>query len=155
MCKFEHMKLMLCEVEEESEEEEIGGEEEKEEVEELKTLQLSLHCKEGLTSNKSFWGDINGRQVLTLIDSEATSNFIAPCLIEELKIDVVDTLIYVIKVGIREHVKNKGVFRDLNFTVQGVNFQQHFFLMEQGGAEMVLGMDWLASLDNIEANFRN
>lgn len=67
---------------------------------------------------------------------------------------MVDTPIYVIEIGTREHVKNKGVWKDMKFIVQGVIFQQHFFLMELGGTKMVLGMDWLASLGNTEANFR-
>lgn len=52
-------------------------------------------------------------------------------------------------------MRNKGVCKDLQFVVQGVNFQQHLFLMELGGTNMVLGIDWFASLGNIEANFRN
>lgn len=74
---------MLCEVEGESEEKEAGNEEEQEEELELKTLQLSLHSKEGLTSKQILQGVgmINGRKVLILIDSSAKSNFIAPGLI--------------------------------------------------------------------------
>lgn len=41
----------------------------------------------------------------------------------------------------------------LAFQIQGVKFQ-HFFLIELGGSEMVLGMDLLAILWNIEANLR-
>lgn len=49
VCKFKHLKLMLCEIEEESEEEEKeGGEENVVEIA-MKTLQLSLHSREGLT----------------------------------------------------------------------------------------------------------
>lgn len=43
--------------------------------------------------------------------------------------------------------------RGLQFQLQGVEFSQRFFLMKLGGSDMVLGMDWLASLGNIEANF--
>lgn len=64
-----------------------------------------------------------------------------------------DTPVYVIEVGNGEKVRNQGVCEGLQFQVQGVEFNQHFFLMELGGSDMVLGMDWLASLGNIEANF--
>ncbi|MCI84137.1 hypothetical protein A2U01_0105413, partial [Trifolium medium] len=52
------MSLRLCEWNSDEEEKGNGiekdSEEEEEMVEELKTLQLSLHNKEGFTSNKSF-----------------------------------------------------------------------------------------------------
>jgi predicted aspartyl protease len=96
---------------------------------------------------------IGDRQVVTLIDSGATSNFIASRLLDELQLKVVDTPAYVIEVGNGERVKNQGVYEGLEFQIQEVKFKQHFFIMELGGSEMVLGMDWLASLGNIEANF--
>ncbi|GAU47870.1 hypothetical protein TSUD_404410 [Trifolium subterraneum] len=139
ICKFKHMSLRLCEGSSDEEVvEEIGRDEEKETVvmEELKTLQLSLHSKEGITSNKSF-------------------SFIASKLVEELGLPLRDTPTYVIEVGNGERVKNQGICESLQFQIQGVPFRQHFFLMELGGSEMVLGMDWLESLGNIEANFGN
>jgi hypothetical protein len=158
-CKFKHMSLRLCdwnseEEKERMEEEEIG---EEEPVAELKNLQLSLHSREGFTSNKSFkvLVRVGERQVRTLIDSGATSNFITSGLVKELKLPVVDTPTYVIEVGNGEKVRNNGVCEGLQFNIQGVEFKQHFFIMELSGSEMVLGMDWLASLGNIEANFSN
>lgn len=32
---------------------------------------------------------------------------------------------------------------------------QHFFIMELGGINLVLGMNLLASLGNVKANFKN
>ena len=149
ICKFKHMSLRLCEggsEEEEMEEEIEKVDSETDAVGELKTLQLSLQSKEGFTSNKSFkvWVTIKERQVLTLIDSGATSNFIASKLVEELGLELTETPSYVIEVGNGEKVRNQGVCEDLQFQIQGVEFKQHFFLMELGGSEMVLGMDWLA-----------
>ena len=97
--------------------------------------------------------EIGDRRVLTLIDSGATSNFIASRLVEDLELKLVDTPTYIIEVGNGEKVKNQGVCKNLEFQIQGVQFHEHFFLMDLGGTEMVLGMDWLASLGNIEANF--
>jgi predicted aspartyl protease len=80
-----------------------------------------LQSKEGFTSNKSFkvWVQIGDRQVVTLIDSGATSNFIASRLLDELQLKVVDTPAYVIEVG---RVRN-----------QEVKFL-HVFIMELGGS---------------------
>jgi predicted aspartyl protease len=148
------MHLMLCDYNGEEEEiKKVEGEtqEEEEEPAKLKTLKLSLQSKEGFTSNKSFkvWVQIGDRQVVTLIDSSATSNFITTKLVEELQLKVVDTPTYVIEVGNGEKVINQGVCNDLSFKIQDVEFIQQFFIMDLGGSEMMLGMDWLASLCNI------
>lgn len=80
---------------------------------------------------------------------------LAPELITELSLKVTETHAYIVEVGTEEKVRNQGVCEEFKFTIQGVEFQQNFFLMELGGTELVLGLDWLASLRNIEANFRN
>ncbi|XP_058786123.1 uncharacterized protein LOC131660807 [Vicia villosa] len=165
VCKFKHRKLMLCEgsSEEEAEKEVMTDHKEvmtdhkveKDDGEELKTLKLSLQSKEGFVFNKSFkmWCVIGERMGLALIDSGATSNFMVDGLVSELKLKLVYTPAYVIEVGNGDSVRNQGVCEGLKFQIQGVEFQQHFFLIELGGSEMVLGRDWLANLDNIEANF--
>ncbi|KAK2364782.1 hypothetical protein QL285_089616 [Trifolium repens] len=154
------MHLMLCDYNGEEEDiKKVDGEtqEEEEEPTKLKTLKLSLQSKEWFTSNKSFkvWVQIGDRQVVTLMNSSATSNFITTKLVEQLQLKVVDTPTYVIEVGNGENVINQGVCNDLSFKIQDVEFNQHFFIMDLGGSEMVLGVDWLASLGNIEANFEN
>lgn len=121
VCKFNHMKLMLCEVEESSEEEDTREEEEKDDTGELKILQLSLHGMEELTSNKFFkvHEEIDDRKVLALIDSGDTTNFILPKLIEELNIKVTETSVYIVKVGTGELVWIKVVCKYMRFNVQG------------------------------------
>jgi hypothetical protein len=117
------MNLRLCEDRSEEEEvEELLVLQETEIMEELKTLKLSLQSKEGFTSNKSFkvWVQIGDRQVVTLIDSGATSNFISSRLLDELQLKVVDTPAYVIEVGNGERVKNQGVCEGLEFQIQEV-----------------------------------
>ncbi|PNY13745.1 hypothetical protein L195_g010411 [Trifolium pratense] len=132
----------------ENKEEEVRGE--------MRTLQLSLQSREGLTTNKSFnvWAEKDGRKVMTLIDTRATSNFISAKLVKEVGIELEGAPIYVIEVRTGERVRNRGVCKELNFKILGVAFQQNIFLMELGGIEMVLGIDWLASLGDIEASFK-
>ncbi|KAJ1383054.1 Aspartic peptidase domain superfamily [Sesbania bispinosa] len=156
-CKFKHYQLLLVESLEDEEEETELNEEEAELELENKTLQLSLKSKEGLTTNKSFktWGRIDKRQVLMLVDCGATSNFISRKLVEELNLAVDNTPKYTVEVETREKVRSRGICRDVVLEVQGVEIKQNFFIFDLGGTEVVLGMDWLASLGDIEANFRN
>lgn len=156
VCKLKHFKLVLLEDEEEGGETEELGPEAKELEMEAKILQLSLRSKEGLTSNRSFKvkGEVNQRLVLILIDSGASSNFISHKLAQELQLEVEETPRYMVEIGTGERVSNQGVCKGVKVQVQDKEIIQNFFMMELGGTEMVLGMDWLASLGNIEANFK-
>ncbi|KAJ1413345.1 Chromo-like domain superfamily [Sesbania bispinosa] len=124
---------------------------------EHKTLQLSLKSKEGLTSRKSFKikGTIGGREVLILIDSGATGNFISQPLVAELQLQVTKTPEYTVEMGNGQKEKNKGICKAVQIEMQGVRIEQDFFILNLGGTEVVLGLDWLASLGDIEANFKN
>ncbi|XP_050916371.1 uncharacterized protein LOC127131495 [Lathyrus oleraceus] len=124
--KFKHMSLKLCE-NSSDEEEETGG--------------IGVQIEE------------LEKKLVTLIDLGATSNFIDAKLVEQMGLKLVETPPYVIEVGNGERVEYQRICEGLRFKMQGVEFNQHFFLMELGGTDMVLGMDWLASLGNIEANF--
>ncbi|XP_057453204.1 uncharacterized protein LOC130745077 [Lotus japonicus] len=158
VCTKKHYQFILIEGEEDEEEEEIFEEaEDGEFILEGKVLQLSLNSKEGLTSNQSFKirGRIGGREVLILVDCGATSNFISQELVAELGLQVIATTEYVVEVGNGAKERNSGVCKNLKIEAQGIPIVQHFFLLSLGGTELVLGMDWLASLGNIKANFKN
>ncbi|KAI5420835.1 hypothetical protein KIW84_044603 [Lathyrus oleraceus] len=105
--KFKGRRLNPAELEErnsseeEETEENVGIQPQKieEQVEKLQTLQLSMQSKEGFTSDKSFkvWVKVKDKELLTLIDSGATDNFIDSRLVKELDLKVVETPTYVIE----------------------------------------------------------
>ncbi|XP_057444723.1 uncharacterized protein LOC130736966 [Lotus japonicus] len=157
ICAMRNYQLILVEGEEEEEEDEVFEEaEDGEFILEGKVLQLSMNSKEGLTSNRSFKvkGKIGSREVLILVDCGATSNFISQELVVELDIPVIATSEYIVEVGNGARERNSGVCNYLKLEVQGIPITQHFFILGLGGTEVVLGMDWLASLGNIRANFQ-
>ncbi|KAI5448330.1 hypothetical protein KIW84_015671 [Lathyrus oleraceus] len=100
------MSLKLCEnsSEEEETKENVGIQPQKieEQMEKLQILQLSMQSKEGFTSNKSFkvWVKVKDKELLTLIDSGATNNFIDSRLVKELDLKVVETPTYVIETSL-------------------------------------------------------
>ena len=56
-------------------------------------------------------------------------------------------------VGNGDKRKDQRIY--LEVEVHRIPIVQHFFIMELGGTNLVLGMDWLASLGNVKANFKN
>ena len=157
MCKFKHYQFVL--VEDLECEESQGSEGEGENGGNLtaKILQISLKSKEGLTSNRSFkvMGSIGGTEVLVLVDCGASANFISRTLVQHLNLEVNDTKEFEVEVGTRDKVVNRGICKQLELVVQGIPIVQQFYLMELGGTDLVLGMEWLTSLENVKANFRN
>ena len=133
--------------------EQQGGEDE---IPLVQNMKLSLRSFVGLTSNKSFKveGGINGKKVIVLIDSGASGNFLAACLAKELDLKVRRIPTFTIEVGNGQRERGEGVCCGVTLLVQEVTITQNFFIMELGGLKEVLGMDWLASLGKIVADFQ-
>lgn len=74
---------------------------------------------------------------------------------EQIGLVVTNTPEYSVKVGTGAVIENNGVCKQLSWKLQGMEIIQNFFILELGGTEVVLGMDWLASQGDIEANFRS
>ena len=132
MCPMRRMQLMLVEEEQEVNEEDVGGT-----IEEasLKNMRISLNSLARLTSNKSFKvrGEIQGRDVLVLVLSGASENFLT------LQLSVKKIPTFTIEVGNGQN--EKGVCCGLELKVQGISITQNFFLMDMGRTKVVLGMD--------------
>lgn len=118
------------------------------------TPQLSMNSIVGFTFRWSLkvWGNIDDHKVKVLIDCGTTHNFISKELVKKLQLKVDDTPLYVVEVGDGHKIKCKVVRREVPLKVQEVPVQQQFFLFGLGGVDMVLGMEWLASLGEIRAN---
>nr|KYP41567.1 Retrotransposable element Tf2 [Cajanus cajan] len=123
---------------------------------ELTHLQLSMCSIAGLTSKKiiKLWGKIGEEQVMVLIDCGASHNFISAKFVKQQKLDMYATSIYTVEVGDGRKLDCEGVCPKLKLEIQGLNIQQDFYVFDLGGVDVVFGMDWLASLEEIRANFR-
>ncbi|WVZ22534.1 hypothetical protein V8G54_001078 [Vigna mungo] len=110
-------------------------------------LQLS-QCA-NLTTKKSWklWGMIGNEKVVILIDCGASHNFISPELISKCGLQQQPILPYMVEVG----DGHKGLILE----VQGSQIQQDFFVFSLGGADILLGLEWLAFLGEVRADFGN
>ena len=61
---------------------------------------------------------------------------------------------YSVEMGKGKVERGSGVCMGVTLMVQGVTITQNFFILEPGGMEIVLGVEWLQSLGKIEANFQ-
>ena len=153
VCKNRQFRLIIMEEEEEGDPRSLQGEDKEEER--GKFHQLSPHSIGGFTTRKSLklWGKIKNKKVIVLIDCGATHNFISLKLVKELRLKVTPTGLYSVEVGDGHKVRCQGVCRSLPIELQDLQITQNCYLFELGGVDLVLGMEWLAGLGAIEANF--
>jgi len=111
VCKLKHYQFVLIEGSQ-GDKSEISDEEgDKGEPLTNKVLQLSLHSKEGFTSNTSFKvvDMLRGREVLIWVNCGASANFISQTLVKQLNLTVNDTKAYEVEVGTGAKVRNRGI----------------------------------------------
>ena len=67
---------------------------------------------------------------------------------------VEETPPYYVEVGDGRKIPCEGVCPKLKLVMQGLEIHEDFFVFELGGVNIVLGMEWLSSLGEIRANFK-
>lgn len=102
-------------------------------------------------------GSIQGKQVLVLIDSRASHNFISVELVRTMGIEAgpTPTVSYGVRLGDGQCKETNGCCRDLMVCLG----EQHtaigdFFLFDLGGVDVVLGIAWLATLGETRVNWK-
>ena len=98
-------------------------------------------------------GLLQGHSIVILLDCGASHNFIATELVDKLNLRVQDTPSYLVEVGDGHKVRCKGKCPKLKFQLQQLEIEQEFYLFTLKGVDIVLGLDWLASLGEIKADF--
>ncbi|KAE9586507.1 putative nucleotidyltransferase, Ribonuclease H [Lupinus albus] len=151
-CRNRQLKMLLLAEEDEDEEPLV---EEQAEVQNFNSLQLSLYSMTGLTSSRSWkiGGMVGSKQVVVMIDCGASHNFISQELVKELQLQVEATKAYVVEIGDGHHIKCKGRCTQLTLCLPQFEVCQDFYLFALKGVDMVLGLEWLASLGKVKADF--
>lgn len=118
-------------------------------------MELSLNSVVGLTTPRTMKlkGLIKGVEVVILINSEASHNFISMELLKKLGLGLDTTGSYGVVIGTGLTVKGEGVCRGVALTVQDVEIVEDFLPLEPGNANVILGMQWLETLGAVTINW--
>ncbi|OMP08442.1 Retroviral aspartyl protease [Corchorus olitorius] len=121
----------------------------------LPEFQVSLHALYGLSSHSclKLTGTIKGHSFTILVDSGSTHNLIQPRDVKYLGLSVEPPPPLTVKVGNGEVLRCSGKISALPVVVQGLEFTLDLFLLDVHGADIILGIQWLAQLGPILADF--
>ncbi|XP_014521642.1 uncharacterized protein LOC106778213 [Vigna radiata var. radiata] len=144
-CPERGLRMMIMVDEEENEE----GE--KEPAVELAGMELSALLAGGLTTSETMKlrGRIGNREVLVLIDSGVSHNFISKSLVEELGMAVKETQPYFVSLGNGQKRRISGCCEPVVLELEDTAVVEKFYLFELGGVEVILGIEWLKKLGEV------
>ncbi|WZZ71775.1 hypothetical protein YC2023_083145 [Brassica napus] len=127
------------------------GEEEYTEV-----AELSVNSVVGLSSPHTInlRGSINGVEVVVLIDSGATHNFISESVVQKLGLAISTTQGFGVMVGAGLTVKGKGVCEGVQLQLPTCVVNSNFQPLELGIADVILGVQWLETLGETCSNWK-
>ncbi|KAL9444267.1 hypothetical protein AB3S75_017449 [Citrus x aurantiifolia] len=159
-CKKKELAVLLTydmdEAEQEEEEGLAEGDPELEAAEINHGIEVSLNSVVGLTTPKTMKlkGNIEEQEVVVLIDSGATHNFISLDLVNKMQIPIVKTGAYGVTMGTGVAVKGEGLCRGVTIQLQGIEVVEEFLPLGLGSSDAILGVQWLETLGMTHTNWK-
>lgn len=116
---------------------------------------LSLNSFNGCSSAQTMKvkGTILGREVVILADSGASHSFISSSLVTDMDLLRDLTVRHQIQVGNIMIFRQEGVCRSVQVLIQGHKVVENFFPFELGNVDLVLGVTWLRTLGEVQADW--
>ena len=159
-CPDKELKLIVHEDEErnpDDKEEEKGDEEDPNEWElvchVVELSELKSHAKTCCKTMK-LEGSLLGVPILILIDSGASHNYVTKELVLSLNCPITETRPYVVSLGDGSKRISQGRCEGMRIKVGPHVLQQNAYVLELGGIDMILGMEWLETLGEVKTDWR-
>ena len=91
-------------------------------------------------------------EIIALIDSGSIHNFISTCLANLLKLPIIPTTAFPIKVANGEKLACQGKFEKIQILIRDILFSLTVYALPISGLDLVLGIQWLEELGTVECN---
>ncbi|XP_024027885.1 uncharacterized protein LOC112093511 [Morus notabilis] len=155
-CKDRSLQVLtVCD-----DEEGVEAAEEEEWMEEehlhLDVAEVSLNSVAGFTPNHSMKikGRIGEQDVVVLVDSGATHNFISNRMVEKIGLQLTDTGSFGVTLGPGVLETSRGICKGLILSLQGIQVLDDFLPLDLGSTDVILRMKWLQTLGAMKVNWK-
>ncbi|XP_076896743.1 uncharacterized protein LOC143549833 [Bidens hawaiensis] len=117
-----------------------------------KISMYAIFGKSNITTMK-LQGTLGTTEVLILVDCGSTHNFIFDTLVRELKMVSQFINPFGVQIGNDDIIKCNQLCKDVSVKLTDLTIVQDFYPFTIGGADLVLGIQWLSTLNTIQANW--
>ena len=112
----------------------------------------AIQCTSGCQTIK-VWGKIDRCPILILIDSSSTHNFLHVEVANKLGCPRTPIKPMEVKAANGDTISCTAIYKNLQWKMQGIQFQADVFVMKLQNYDMVLGIQWLKLLGNALSNY--
>lgn len=118
--------------------------------------EISLHALTGWTSPQTMRvaATVGSQHVMVLIDSGSTHNFLSERVARLLRLPVIPTKSFAVRVANGERLTCQGRFEEVQVNLQGITFSLILYSLPLAGLDMVLGIQWLEMLGSVVCNWK-
>nr|TKR74530.1 hypothetical protein D5086_0000295630 [Populus alba] len=99
-------------------------------------------------------GKLKSKNVTVLIDGGSTHNFIDQALVSRFGLPVTQEKQLQVMVANREKIKCAGQCQALTLIIQGHPVTTDYYILPVAACQLVLGVQWLATLGPVETNYK-
>lgn len=139
----------------EAEEEFVEAQQELTPDDKSEQFHISVHTLSGIQSYRTMRikGIVKKTEINILVDSGSTHNFLDPRVAKRsgVRIHPTNPLTIIVADG----TKILALVKDLQWSIQGIEFSSEVRLLPLGGCDMVLGIQWLSTLGPILWDFQH
>ena len=97
---------------------------------------------------------VGQQELVVLIDSGSTHNFISERVANTLGLPVVTTKPFMVKGADGNKLHCQGRYNDVPITIQRITFSLILYSLPLRGLDMVLGIQWLEMLGSVVCNWK-
>lgn len=123
-------------------------------IEVLENAKITLRSILGFSAKGTMKlkGTVKDKEVLVLIDSSATHNFIHQRIVNELELPISGKMKFGVVIGNGTELRGQGVCRSIEVKLTDLVVMADFLAIELGQMDVILGMQWLCTTGFMEVH---